>query len=362
MADGPAALALRRLLHPAYRYLETEVHPLRYLFLELTRRCNLRCRHCGSDCDRDPRPGELGTAEWLAFFDHLAARFDRRRLALVLTGGEPLCHPDCWALFEALRAHGLAFGLVTNGWALTAANVARLRACGVASVTVSLDGLAPAHDWLRGRAGAFDRAVTGVARLAAAGLPFFDVVTCVHPGNLAELPAVRALLQRLGVRAWRLFPIFPRGRAATDAALRLEAADYQRLLRFIAAERRALRGTDFTVSLSCEGYLPPARDASVRDEPYFCRAGISIGGVLCDGTIAACPNIGAGLAQGNLRRDDFATVWEQRFAAYRDRRWMRRGECVSCGEWGRCRGNSLHLWDEARGAPAVCTLRAAGGG
>ena len=44
---------LRRLLHPLYRRLETAVHPLRYLFLEVTSRCNLRCLHCGSDCGRE---------------------------------------------------------------------------------------------------------------------------------------------------------------------------------------------------------------------------------------------------------------------------------------------------------------------
>ena len=39
-----------RLLHRAFRANETAVHELNYLFWECTTRCNLHCRHCGSDC------------------------------------------------------------------------------------------------------------------------------------------------------------------------------------------------------------------------------------------------------------------------------------------------------------------------
>lgn len=359
---SPAAGPLRRLLHPAYRSLERAAHVLRYLFVEITQRCNLACLHCGSDCGRDPRLAELTTGEWLRFFEYLPRNFDRQRLLLCLTGGEPFCAPRFDEILGGLKDHGLAFGMVSNGWALDDANLSRAVDAGLSSLTVSLDGLEASHDWLRGRAGSFRRAVAGIGRAAAAGLAFFDVVTCVNPRNLGELPELLELLRSLKVGAWRLFTIFPKGRAVATPGLALSEDGLRELFGWLDRTRRALAGTGFQVQYSCEGYLPAAWDLRVRDEPYFCRAGINIGSVLCDGSIAACPNISRGLIQGNLRSDDFHRVWEERFQPFRDREWMRRGECAGCAEFGRCQGNSLHLWDLEAGRTALCHHRVLSGG
>jgi radical SAM protein with 4Fe4S-binding SPASM domain len=354
------ANALRRATHPLYRRLETAVHPLRYLFLEITQRCNLACRHCGSDCGRAPDDAaSLGADEWIAFADALAARFSNRRgLMCVVTGGEPLCRPELPRILARLSGHGFPIGLVTNGWALSERAARELRALGVSSLTVSLDGTRDAHDWLRGVPGSFDRAIAGLGHAARAGFRLLDAVTCANPRNVGELDAVLALLEGAGVRRWRIFSIFPKGRAAADPELLLDAAGLRGLLAWIRERRPALAARGFDLDFSCEGYLPPALDRAVRSEPYFCRAGISIGSVLHDGAIAACPNIARELVQGNVRTDDFATVWETRFARFRDRAWMRTGPCVGCGEWGRCLGNSMHLWNAAAGETGLCTYRA----
>ncbi len=355
---------LRDLVHPLYRRLETRVHPLRYLFLEVTSRCNLRCRHCGSDCDRTPREGELTTGEWLAVVDRIADGFDPRSLVLVITGGEPLCRPDLDDILARIQARGLAWGMVTNGQALGPAALQHLLGRGLRSLTVSLDGLRTTHDALRGGPGAFDRAIRAIRAAAEAhargALPFTDVVTCAHPANLDELLAVRALLEATGVPAWRLFPIFPRGRARQNEDLLLAPAQLRALLEFVAASRRRRTGT-LRVDLSCEGYLPPAVDRAVRDEPYFCRAGVSVASVLCDGAIGACPSVSRALVQGNVRTDDLVEVWERRFAPHRDRAWMRTGACAACADFGRCLGNSLHLWDAETGTIGCCTRDAACG-
>lgn len=348
---------MHRLLHPLYRRLETAVHPLRYLFLEVTSRCNLRCLHCGSDCGRGERPGELGTDEWLGVVDRLAARFEPREVLLVVTGGEPLCRPGLDAILDRIHARGFAWGMVSNGWALDARNLDALLARGLASLTVSLDGLAPSHDWLRGVPGSFDRALAALRAAVAAGprLAAFDVVTCANPRNLPELPAVHALLEAERVPAWRLFTIFPKGRARGNPQVLLPPDGMRAVLDFIAARRRGRARGAMRVDFACEGYLPPSRDRAVRDEPYFCRAGISIASILCDGAISVCPNVSRALVQGNVRTDDLADVWERGFRPHRDRSWLRTGACASCGDFGRCQGNSLHLYDEALGGPAFCS-------
>ena len=355
------ASAWRHFVHPAYRALETRARVLRYLFVEITQRCNLSCLHCGSDCTKEPRAGELSTEEWLAFFDYLPRHFDPREVAVVVTGGEPFCAPRFDELLGGLKKNALAWGMVSNGWALTQANVDKALAHGMMSITVSLDGLKDSHDWLRGRAGSFERAVKGIEAAARAGLPHFDVVTCVNPRNLGELDQVCALLRSLGVPTWRLFCIFPKGRARANKDLFLSEEQLRTLFAWMAKKRLELAGSgEFALNFSCEGYLPPRIDRTVRDEPYFCRAGINIASVLCDGAICACPNITRALVQGNIRTDDFKDVWENRFQALADRAWMKQGPCASCGEWKRCQGNSLHLWDPEAQRTALCHHRVLG--
>jgi radical SAM enzyme (rSAM/lipoprotein system) len=342
---------LRRLVHPVYRHLESKVHPLRYLFFEITQRCNLDCRHCGSDCGAEQRVGALNTAEWLELVDEVADKAPREGLQIVITGGEPLCHPDLDAIAGRIRDRALPWGMVTNGWLLTRERAQSLLDLGMRSVTVSIDGLAATHDGFRGREGSWARAVEGVQHLVELRATALDVVTCAFPGNIGELDALGDLLAGIGVRHWRIFPIFPKGRAREDGALHLDAAGLRGLMDWIAARRsREGLATDFC----CEGYLPPAIDAAVRDEPYFCRAGICIASVLHDGAISACPNIDRTLVQGNVRTHELMTVWEEGFQAYRDRAWLRTGECAVCREWKRCQGNSLHLYDPGTGGPVRC--------
>lgn len=348
--------ALQRLIFPLYRNLETSVHPLRYLFIEITQRCNLNCRHCGSDCSKDMQYDELTTEEWSAFFNYLGENFDRRQLVLVVTGGEPFCCPNFEKIIAGIKRNRLAWGMVTNGYSLTKDNCIKILQNNISSITISLDGLRESHDWLRGRDGSFERAVRAIRLAAASQLPFFDVVTCVNPRNLPELPKIEELLKKLGVPAWRLFLIFAKGRAKINNELLLSDEQIKDLFQWISERRIALQNSNFTIQFSCEGYLPGPVDNAIRDEPYFCRAGINIGSVLCDGSISACPNISRSLIQGNIRTDDFKEVWEEKFLPFRDRSWMKQEACIHCREWKKCLGNSMHLWDDKLNTTSRCFL------
>jgi radical SAM protein with 4Fe4S-binding SPASM domain len=349
--------SLRQVLHPLYRSLETTVHPLRYLFLEITQKCNLNCLHCGSDCGRRPMENELSTAEWVEFIKRLAVHYPGKdKPFLVVTGGEPLLHDDLFTILSASCDAGFTFGMVTNGFALDTKTADRLVDHRMKSMTVSLDGLEKSHDRLRGRSGSFQRAERALRLMAKRPVPLLDVVTCVHPANLKELPEILKVIRETGVKRWRLFNIFPKGRAASNGELLLDDEQTMEMLDWIRRMRPKLKAEGFFLDYCCEGYLPKSLDREVRDEPYFCRAGIAIGSVLADGSISACPNISRKLIQGNIRRDDFFNVWDKKFDPFRDRRWMRKGACETCKDWRRCRGNSLHLWNDEKGTTERCYL------
>lgn len=339
--------------HSAQRRL----HDLNYLFFEITQRCNLACRHCGSDCASNVSQPDLPAATILKVLAGIKQRHDPARITVALTGGEPLLYPDLFELGAAITALGYPWGMVSNGWAWTPAKVEAARLAGLRTMTISLDGPAAVHDWLRGRTGSCERAAAALRLLASAPwLQKLDVVTCVHRRNLDQLEETRSLLAALGVHSWRLFTVSPIGRAAHEPDLLLAKNDFRRLMAWVEAAR-AQPGP--AVAYSESGYLGVC-DTTVRSHPYFCRAGINVAGVMADGAILACPNIDRRFAQGNIRTDDFCDVWEHNYQVFRDRRWLRTGECATCSEWSLCQGNSFHLLDPQTGHTRLCYHRSFG--
>ena len=330
------------LLFRLFRSNETRVHELSYLFWECTTRCNLACRHCGSDCSMLSREQDMPLPDFLAAIDTIPKGHRPPGFTVVLTGGEPLLRPDLAEAGRALRARGLGWSIVSNGWFYTEEKQQELLAAGLGALTISLDGLEASHDWMRGRPGSFARAVKAIGLAAREPRLAFDVVTCVNRRNFCELEEIRSLLEGLGVRRWRIFTVIPIGRAAQDPEMALTDTEFTALMDFIEAHRAA--GGPLRVSYSCEGYLGRYEER-VRDVRFFCHAGVNIASILIDGRICACPNIDRdAFSQGSIYTDNFWEVWNKRFQPFRDRRWTREGACAGCPVWRDCQGGGFHNW------------------
>lgn len=343
-------------LFSLFRSVETRVHELNYLFWECTTRCNLHCRHCGSDCSVQSREQDMPLEDFLAALDTIPHDHRPEGFTVVLTGGEPLLRPDILECGRAIRERGFGWSMVSNGYFYDASMHQALLEAGLGALTISLDGLEEEHDWMRGHKGSFKRAVGAISLAASCAKINFDVVTCVCKRNLGLLPQMYELLSGLGVRQWRLFTIIPIGRAANDPLMRLSQDEVVQMMEFIR-ERRAAGG-DLRVSFSCEGYLGPYEQV-VRDAPFFCRAGINIASVLIDGRICACPNIDRDVfSEGSIYEDNFYEVWQKGFGRMRDRSWARRGECERCKVFRRCQGGGMHNWHGALEGPLDCLYAA----
>ncbi|MGC4094785.1 MAG: radical SAM protein [Polyangiaceae bacterium] len=125
---------------------------------ELTLRCNLSCGHCGSRAGK-PRERELSTEECLALVEQLASL---SVLEVSLIGGEAHLHPAFFPVLHALKSHGIEVGLTTGGRGIDRALAQRMADAGLDSVSVSLDGLAAAHDAQRGLEGSFEQALQAI--------------------------------------------------------------------------------------------------------------------------------------------------------------------------------------------------------
>lgn len=327
-------------------------HPLTALFWECTLRCNLRCRHCGSDCRVESALKDMPLKDFLPVLDSIARETDPHRVMINVTGGEPLVRKDLEECGKAFYDRGFPWGIVTNGQLLTPERFHSLLRSGLRAVTVSIDGIGESHDWMRGVPGSYGKAIAAARMVAGSGAVEYDVVTCVNKRSYKELDRIKELLIENGIKAWRLFTVFPVGRAAHDPELRLSGEEFRGLMEFIKRSRREGR---IKVSYGCEGFLGNF-EGDVRDRFFLCSAGITIGSVMADGSIAACPSIRADYSQGNIYKgDDFMDVWNNRYGIYRDHGWMKTGECASCRYWRYCRGNGMHLRD-ADGQLIFCHL------
>lgn len=316
-------------------------HPLHQLFWECTWRCNLSCRHCGSDCKSSSAIKDMPAEDFLKVVDSILPHVDPHKLNIVITGGEPLMRKDLEWVGRQLYDREMPWGIVTNGLLLTAERLESLRRAGLHNITISLDGTEESHNWMRNHPLSFKRAYEAIRRVAAAADLNFDVVTCVNRRSLDELNEIKELLIAAGVKRWRLFTIFPAGRAAQYPDFELTKEEVKTLMEFIIATRKEDR---IYASFCCEGFMA-GYEGYVRDYFFNCNAGVTVASVLLDGSIGACPSIRADYTQGNIYNDDFWDVWQNRYKEYRDRSWMKRGACAECSYWRYCEGNGMHLRD-----------------
>ena len=318
-------------------------HRLDTLFWECTLRCNLACRHCGSDCRVDPGVEDMPLEDFLKVLDEeVTPHVDPADVLIIFSGGEALVRDDLERAGKEVSRRGYPWGMVTNGMALTEKRFRSLIDAGMRSVSVSLDGFEHEHNYIRCNPQSYDRALEALRLIVREQGLAYDVVTCVTGALVPRLEAFRDMLVAEGVRAWRLFSIFPMGRARNDASLRMTDAQFRQLLEFIRKTRAEGR---IDAGYACEGFLG-GYEAEVRDRFYQCAAGVSVASIRVDGAISGCTSIRARFDQGNIYRDRFWEVWQNRFEPFRNREWARRGECADCRMFRYCLGGGMHLHDD----------------
>ena len=315
-------------------------HKLDTIFWECTLRCNLSCRHCGSDCRVDPGIADMPLEDFLRVLDEeVTPHVDPAGVLVIFSGGEVLVRDDLERAGAEVTRRGYPWGMVTNGLSLTAARLQGLMQAGLRSVSVSLDGFEREHNYIRRNPRSFDRALNALRLIVREPSLAYDAVTCVTGVMVPQFEAFREMLIAEGVKHWRLFSIFPMGRAKDDPSLRMTDVQFREMLEFIRRTRREGR---IDVSYACEGFLG-GYETEVRDHFYQCAAGISVASIRVDGAISGCTSIRANFNQGNIYRDKFWDVWQNRFGQFRNREWARRGACADCSMFRYCLGGGMHL-------------------
>lgn len=265
------------------------VKRLENVSLEITRTCNLSCRHCYSDSGAD-LPDELTREEVKTLLDQLA---DMACLSVTFTGGEALLHPHLFELMEYARKKPMTVLLFTNGTLLTPAVVQKLKEIGVYRVNVSVDGSdAETHDAFRGVKGAFKKTMEGIDLLREAGIPVNASVS-ITTSNYRNLEAILQLLREKGFHSYKLWPISFSGRAEEGGFFVSKEEFREAMEAAHAFEKKEGKGKEFYYSKTVKN----------------CGIGSSALAVKCNGVIIACPAFDDSMALGNVRTHSIREIW-----------------------------------------------------
>ena len=332
--------------------LDTADRPL-VLVWELTQACHLACEHCRADAIELRDPDELTTAEGKALLAD-AADFGEGQL-VVLSGGDPLIREDVEELVAFGTDHGLRMTITPSGTtSLTENRIQDLADAGIQRMAVSLDGAtAESHDEFRGEAGSFDETVRAAEDARAAGIPL-QVNTTVCAKTVDELPALRDLLETMGVVLWSVFFLVPVGRGevldpippgraevvmewlhevSREASFGVKTTEAPMYRRVGAQQAMAERGKPGPTGTERGGSPRPgvARRGGIVAGDGFCFVS-HVGDVYPSGFLP--------MAAGNVRVDPVTDIYRnsELFRALRDRDRLR-GKCGSCAFRALCGGS-----------------------
>ncbi len=290
--------------------------------IELTRRCNHRCRQCYNNlpaADESARAAELGTAEVMRLLDEIAAA---GCVWLLLTGGEIFLRPDVLEIYDHARRKGLLVTLFTNGSLITREIAAYLSRRRPFSIEITLYGATPeTYERVTGVPGSFDRCRRGIGLLRERGLPL-KLKSTVSSVNRHEIPLMRTMAQDLGLEFRFDAMLNPRcdGRpGALDVRLSpREVVDLD-----LAEPERVSALREFAERMS-RSAAPAAASAAL----YRCGGGAYSFGIDPYGRLRPC--LVSHESGYDLRHGSFAEGWEVFLARLREQAAGRPTKCTDC--------------------------------
>jgi len=340
--------------------------PLRLLFWESTRRCNLHCAHCRRlDADAATAQQELSTRQARRLIDSAASLGEP---ILVFSGGEPLLRSDWEDLAGYACDKGLRTALATNGTLIDAALAGRVARAGFHRVSVSLDAAdARTHDQFRGVKGAFHSAVDGVAALRAEEVPV-QINSTIFAANYGQLDELYGLARRLGAVALHAFVLVPVGcglELAKDQ--RLEPDQCEHVLQWVC-ERQAAGGMELKATcapayyrvasqwLRRNGGAAGARFIRSALRSRGCLAGVGVIFVAANGQVYPCGYLPVGC--GSVLESGLGDIWRSSptLARLRDYELLS-GKCGRCeykGICGGCRAQAFAATGDMLASDPLC--------
>jgi AdoMet-dependent heme synthase len=185
------------------------------VFYEITRACNLVCRHCRTEPQRTAHPDELSLERSRQLIGEI--RTFPSPPTLVFSGGDPFKRPDLPDLVQYATKNGLHTGLTPSATPLVTFDGLRdLKSRGLGRITIALDGASPdVHDGIRGVCGIYAQTLQIIRWAHDLELPV-QINTTLCQSNLHQLNALALLLTKLKISTWFVYFLLPPNSTLAD--------------------------------------------------------------------------------------------------------------------------------------------------
>ncbi|MEI5100232.1 radical SAM protein [Streptomyces sp. PmtG] len=190
---------------------QEEQGPPRFVWLDLTRRCQLKCIHCYNQSGPDGGHGTMYRHDWLKVINE-AADLGVRQVQLI--GGEPTMHPHGIEIADSALAKGLGVEVYSNLVHVSEAWWTQLVRDGASLATSYYSDQSAEHNKVTGRRG-HTRTRQNIIKALELGVPLRVGIVAVNGAQRAE--AAKRDLESLGVKRIGVDRVRPFGRGAATS-------------------------------------------------------------------------------------------------------------------------------------------------
>jgi len=309
----------------------------------VTRRCNLYCKHCYRDSGPEVQSNELTTEEAKKLLKEVAQAGFK---IMIFSGGEPLLRDDIYELIAYAKSLEMRPVLGTNGTLITLEVAKKLKDSGLARAGISLDSTqAELHDRFRGGEGSWLKSIEGIKNCQAVGLET-QINTTITKRNYNELEEITDLAVKLGAKAHHPFFLVPTGRGKEIEKESLRAKRYEEMIHRILDK---LQEVEIELKPTCAPqFVPIAKRRGLKMRfSRGCIAGVGYCCILPDGDVHICPYLPVKV--DNVLEKPFTDIW-QKSRVFKELRSMDyKGNCGKCEDLDICGGCRARAYYYSKG-------------
>lgn len=312
--------------------------------MNLTKRCNLRCKQCFSDSGEVLYP-ELTTLEVCKLLDDMR---ENGTFFICLGGGEPLMRNDLLEILRHGKTRQLAISIVSNGLLLTNTYLEELNKMDLDTFWISLDGLEKNHEILRGE-GTFKKALNALQLLKDCFVSKKAIRVSLNKYNIGEFKGLIDLAEMYEVDIIRFTPLMSFGRAKNED-LTISQDQYISFLREIQ-----------TIKSSVKIIYPNTIDDGkfwISSDDFGCHCGKEAIWIDELGRYSPCFFFGESFFVGNIVNEDYISLWKKSLAVVS---LEGNDTCKTCKNYymcrGGCRARVLDTYGNLNEVDPLCPLK-----
>lgn len=299
--------------------------------IEITRRCNLSCKHCLANSTPE-KYTELSTSE---IVDLMAQAKELGVRSFGFVGGEPFLREDLHLIVEAANKMGVSYSVSSNGMLITKESIKSIIGKHLSKVSISLDGDREYHNNLRRNKNAYDYALRGVRILKSESIPV-AVAMMINRENKHLIQAVIEDAISVGADYFMINDLIPTGRGLE---IKENCLSYSEYLEVTEEMQNIRKQYGSKIKILWKGMNPGGKSDDDLGNIFTSKCGAALTELTVnnEGFVLPCPFLPA--TTENIKRKKLKEIWynSSELSEYQ-RRDNLTGGCGTCHKQYSCSG------------------------